>query len=80
MTTRVFSNFQIRTIDFITGLENSVNEVSVRFDSNEANGEYLNGSVKLTFAEYQENSRIEKLTEIVKTKVQEKFAVTVSTV
>lgn len=68
------TNFQIRTVDFVSGTDNNISEVNVRFDSNESNGDYLNGSVKLTFSEYESANGFTSLKDVVKSKVQQKFA------
>jgi hypothetical protein len=67
-------NVKVRTLDFTYDSEGVIKEVSVRFDSKEEDGTYLNGSVKLTKEEYLSTTSLNEISDIIRTKVQAKLS------
>jgi len=69
-------NLKIRSIDFNYDSELAISSATVRFDSNDQNGDvvHLNGSVRVTLDEYNSNAtNFEDLAVLVMSKIKNKI-------
>lgn len=66
-------NVRVKTLDFHYDAEGVMKDVSVRFDTNDIEDTYLNGSIKITKEEYIGASNIEAIAEIIKVNLKSKL-------
>lgn len=67
-------NVRVRNLDLVYNQENNeVTDVNVRFETFNTDVFYLNGSIKITKAEYDSVTNIEALADLVEVKLKEKL-------
>lgn len=66
-------NLRVRALDFNYTEDGAVTDVNARFEVTDSTGNFINGTIKITNAEYEGTANLNEVAVIVKSKLKEKI-------